>query len=249
VTTDVTIPAEASDLLRGAERVTVLTGAGISAESGIPTFRDAQAGLWARFDAAQLATEGAFRRDPAMVWGWYLWRVGLEGAAEPNDGHRAVAALADRAHVDVVTQNVDSLHERAGSTGVTHLHGSLTAYRCLDCGQPHDADVVPPTEPMALEPPTCAECGGWIRPGVVWFGEALPSAALEAAVEACTSTDVVLVVGTSGLVHPAAGLPALATERGIPTIEVNPSETALSGSMTHVVRAPAAVALPLLLRG
>lgn len=217
MTTHVTIPAEASDLLRGAERVTVLTGAGISAESGIPTFRDAQAGLWARFDAAQLATEGAFRRDPAMVWGWYLWRVGLEGVAEPNDGHRAVAALADRAHVDVVTQNVDSLHERAGSTGVTHLHGSLTAYRCLDCGQPHDADVVPPTEPMALEPPTCA--------------------------------DVVLVVGTSGLVHPAAGLPALATERGIPTIEVNPAETALSGSMTHVVRAPAAVALPLLLRG
>lgn len=242
------VPEEARALVREARRVVVLTGAGISAESGIPTFRDAQTGLWARFEAEQLATEDAFRGDPATVWGWYLWRTGIEAAAQPNAAHRAVADLGQRVHVDVVTQNVDTLHERAGSRGVLHLHGSLTAFRCADCGQPHVGGVEAPGSPRVIEPPTCPLCGGRIRPGVVWFGEPLPHRTLSAAVDACTRADVVLVVGTSGLVHPAASLPGLASEEGIPTIEVNPEETVLSSSMTYAVRAPAALALPLLVR-
>lgn len=246
--TPVDLPAEVVALAAAARRVVVLTGAGMSAESGVPTFRDARTGLWARFDPERLATEHAFRADPETVWGWYVWRVGLEARAEPNAGHRAIATWAGLAHVDVVTQNVDSLHERAGSRDVVHLHGSLRAFRCLDCSRPYAAPIEAPAEPGPLPPPTCPDCGGWIRPGVVWFGEALPEAAFEEAMAACGSADLVLVVGTSGLVHPAASLPALASARGVPTVEVNPGDTALTSSMDHVVRAGAAVALPALVR-
>lgn len=230
-------------------RVTVLTGAGMSAESGVPTFRDAQTGLWARFDAEALATPQAWRADPDLVWGWYLWRLSLVRAVNPNDGHRALSAWAALPGVDlrVVTQNVDDLHERAGSADVAHVHGSLLHFRCDRCATPYDDPVVPPDPPLErVAPPACSACPGRIRPGVVWFGEQLPAGAFELATRACVDADLLVVVGTSGLVHPAAGLPAVAAAHGVPVIEVNPEPTAISHQADHVWRTTAALGLPAL---
>jgi len=216
-------------------RIAFLTGAGMSAESGVPTFRDALTGLWARFDPAGLATPEAFRRDPALCWGWYRWRAALVRRARPNAGHLAIAGLAGRGHeVTVVTQNVDDLHERAGSRDVVHLHGSLFATRCFDCGRPAVPDPI--LEGLdaiggagAREaPPACVACGGPCRPGVVWFGEPLPADAWERACEALAACELLVVVGTSGLVQPAASLPRLAREAGARVVEINPVESAVS---------------------
>lgn len=216
-------------------RIAFLTGAGMSAESGVPTFRDALTGLWARFDPAGLATPEAFRRDPALCWGWYRWRAALVRRARPNAGHLAIAGLAGRGHeVAVVTQNVDDLHERAGSRDVVHLHGSLFATRCFDCGRPAVPDPI--LEGLdaiggagAREaPPACVACGGPCRPGVVWFGEPLPADAWERACEALAACELLVVVGTSGLVQPAASLPRLAREAGARVVEINPVESAVS---------------------
>ena len=210
---------------RDAEKVLVFTGAGMSADSGIPTFRDALTGLWERFDAQQLATPEAFRRDPPLVWGWYEWRRGKALHAAPNAGHRAVAALEQMVtQLTVVTQNVDDLHERAGSSKVIHLHGSLHQPRCFDCGQPFEQTDIPhePEGGRRLPPPRCGPCGGPIRPGVVWFGEMLPPEALAAAEAAVRSCDVMIVVGTSGLVFPAARLPMIALQLKKPVIVVDP---------------------------
>lgn len=219
-------------------RITVVTGAGMSAESGVPTFRDALTGLWARFDAERLATPGAFDADPALVWGWYRWRAAAVLRAAPNAGHLGLARLEQLGHeVTVVTQNVDDLHERAGSSRVLHLHGSLFASRCSDCGQ------APASEPLRLdpesvpaegareEPPACAGCGGRLRPGVVWFGEGLPQEPWQAAGGAVAGCDLLLVIGTSALVYPAAALPLAAIEAGAPVLEINPQPTALSGQV------------------
>ncbi len=240
-------------LLRDARRVAVLTGAGMSAESGIPTFRGARNGLWARFDPMTLATEAAYRKDRALVWGWYRWRMALVAQARPRAGHFAIARLqAQLPQVVVVTQNVDDLHERAGTRDVVHLHGSLFAMRCLLCQRPHAAASTAPTMPLEpslrVEPPACAHCGGPVRPGVVWFGEPLPVAAWERAVAAISGCDALLVVGTSGVVHPAAGLPGLARERGRPVIEINPEETAISRLADLCWRVSAAEGLPALVR-
>ncbi len=240
------VPDAVARLARDARRVTVLTGAGMSAESGVPTFRDAQTGLWARFDPEQLATETAFRRDPALVFGWYAARLAGVRAVAPNAGHLALAEWGRRAEVRIATQNVDDLHERAGSDVLAHLHGSLAAFRCLDCGRPFGGTIPAPDAAGRAEPPQCASCGGPIRPGVVWFGEALPERALSDAVAACTDTDLVLVVGTSGLVHPAAGLPAVARRAGVPVVEINPDRTPLSASADHAWRTTAAIGLPAL---
>lgn len=229
-------------------RICVLTGAGMSAESGIPTFRGTHDSLWSRFDPMRLATAAAWRADPALVWGWYRWRMELVRRAEPNAGHAALAALARRVPLSLVTQNVDDLHERAGSTVDAHVHGSLFALRCFACGHVHErplADHMP--EEQRVEPMRCAACGDRIRPGVVWFGEALPGDAWDAATRAATRCALMLVVGTSGLVQPAAGLPALAKRRGATVVEVNPQPTALSADADHVWRATAAEALPELL--
>ncbi len=241
------VPAEILDLARRARRVTVLTGAGMSAESGVATFRDAQTGLWARFDPADLATAAAFRRDPALVFGWYAWRAAQLRSVAPNAGHRALARWGRFADVRIVTQNVDDLHERAGSPVLAHLHGSLTALRCFDCGRPHPGPV--PDAAGAdgrVEPPRCAACSGPARPGVVWFGEALPARDFADGVQACEDADLVLVVGTSGLVYPAAGLPELAASQGVPTVEINPEATMLSRRVDHTWRTTAAVGLPAL---
>ena len=228
-------------------RVTVLSGAGMSAESGVATFRDAQTGLWQTFNPEELASPQAWRRQPGVVWAWYLWRYHLVNTVEPNAGHRAVAEWQRRAEVRVVTQNIDNLHERAGSEWVSHLHGSIFEFRCSRCGLAYHGDLADMPEPVdALDPPVCA-CGGTIRPGVVWFGEPLPDEPWQRAVEAVALADVLIVVGTSGIVYPAAGLPSAALAQGIPVIEVNPDVTPLSDSATATVRDTAAQALPGLL--
>lgn len=243
-------PEDVVAAVRGARRILVLSGAGMSAESGVPTFRDAQTGLWENFDPAQLATEEAWRDDPPFVWAWYAWRMQLVRAVDPNAGHRALADLARSREVMVVTQNIDDLHERAGSAVAAHVHGSLYDLRCADCETPYTAEVSLPAEPVErLDPPTCLRCEGDVRPGVVWFGELLPQDAVdatEAAIDRLEPGDVALVVGTSGVVFPAAGYPAMARAEGATVIEVNPEETEISDMCHHRVRASAAEVLPAL---
>ncbi|MGF2943882.1 SIR2 family NAD-dependent protein deacylase [Mycobacterium sp. Lab-001] len=229
-------------------RVTVLSGAGISAESGVPTFRDDKNGLWARFDPYELSSAQGWRDNPERVWGWYLWRHYLVANVAPNAGHRAIAAWQDYAEVSVITQNVDDLHERAGSTAVHHLHGSLFEFRCAHCGIAYTGALPEMPEPaLEVEPPVC-HCGGLIRPDIVWFGEQLPDAPWQRAVEATESADVMVVVGTSAVVYPAAGLADLALSRGTAVIEVNPEVTPLSASATISIRDTASHALPQLLQ-
>jgi len=222
--TNETVFAQAVETLRSAKRVVVFTGAGVSAESGIPTFRDQLTGLWAQFDLAQLATEAAFRNDPALVWGWYEWRRQLVAKVQPNAAHLAIAALAR--HVPqllLVTQNVDDLHERAGSHGVIHLHGSLRAPRCFACTRPYTQPLNDQPEPSAgaIEPPRCLRCNGKIRPGVVWFGEALPQQPLKTAFQAAQDADLLLSLGTSGVVQPAAQIPEIARRHGARVLHIN----------------------------
>ena len=191
---------DARRCVAAARRVAVLTGAGISAESGIPTFRDAQTGLWAKFDPAQLASEAGFRADPCTVWRWYAWRRQLVADAQPNAGHRALAAAAPRFDsFDLITQNVDGLHARAGSSPI-ELHGNIMRTICLArCGfDEGNAERLP-----AGEPPRCPRCGDWLRPAVVWFGEMLDVETLRRAERMAESCDLMVVVGTSGLVYPA----------------------------------------------
>lgn len=236
------IPSELVEQLATAQHVMVLTGAGVSAESGVPTFREAQTGLWERFRPEELATVDAFRSDPRTVWSWYEWRRTLVLRAAPNAGHVALAELATLLPaLTLVTQNVDGLHRRAGSDRVIEFHGNLFENRCLDCGQP--AAGVPSPCP---EPPRCPGCGGWLRPGVVWFGEAIPVALLRGAVEAAEDCSLFLSVGTSALVQPAAGLAQRAMQSGAMLVEVNPQPTDLSTLADHVLRANSGVALPAL---
>lgn len=226
----------------------MLSGAGISAESGVPTFRDDKTGLWARFDPYELSSTQGWQQHPERVWGWYLWRHHLVSRVQPNAGHRAVAAWQDHAEVSVITQNVDDLHERAGSAPVHHLHGSLFEFRCADCDVPYTGELPDMAEPaIEVEPPACG-CGGLIRPDIVWFGEQLPHEPWDSAIEATEGADLLVVVGTSGIVYPAAGLPEVALARGIPVIEVNPEPTPLSASATATLRETASQALPTLLQ-
>ena len=236
--------------LRSARHVLVFTGAGVSAESGIPTFRDALTGLWENFDADALATPEAFERDPAMVWGWYEWRRANVLRARPNPAHRAIAALAGRvARLTVVTQNVDDLHERAGSRDVIHLHGRLDKPFCFACRRPGEYPPGIPDEPEGgrhLEPPRCIYCGGRLRPGVVWFGEMLPEVEWDAAIAAVDACDAFLCIGTSSVVQPAASLTTRAIRRGALTIQVNPNPTDLDASVSLTLSGPAGVVMPAL---
>ena len=238
--------------LRQAKQLAVLTGAGISAESGIPTFRDALTGLWSRYDAMALATPEAFQRDPELVWGWYEWRRMKVLQSQPNAGHVALAELAKRVpKLTLITQNVDDLHERAGNHEVLHLHGSLHAPRCFACDRPAVFEPGIPDEPEGgrrLTPPACSHCGGAIRPGVVWFNEALPDDVWRAAEQAVRQCDVLLTIGTSGLVYPAAGLPALAKQQRATVVVINPNVTELDGLATHCLQGAAGQVLPALLQ-
>jgi NAD-dependent deacetylase len=239
---------DAARALAEAQRVVVFTGAGISAESGVPTFRDALTGLWERYDAQSLATPQAFDDDPDLVWGWYEWRRSLITRVGPNPGHRAVAAIESYApHAVVVTQNVDDLHERAGSTAPIHLHGSLFAPRCAACSRPaRVTGADEPEEGRRLAPPRCDHCAGPVRPGVVWFGEALPEESLETAVQEATECDVLLTVGTSGLVYPAAEIPRVAAMFGGTVVQVNPQPTPLDATAAINLHGTAATVLPAL---
>jgi NAD-dependent deacetylase len=243
-------PARAADIapalidrLRAARRVAVLTGAGVSAESGVPTFRDAQTGLWAKFDPTALATPSAFARNPKLVWDWYAWRRELLASARPNPGHFALAAIARHVpRFHLATQNVDGLHQAAGSTGVVELHGNIARIRCSrECGT-----VLHWNEAKPDEPPRCPACGAFLRPDVVWFEEMLPPAALAAAEDAARHCDVLLVVGTAAEVYPAAALPGYALACGATVVEINPQATALSADVEHALRGPAGVVLPAL---
>lgn len=237
--------------LRSASRVVVFTGAGVSAESGIPTFRDKQTGLWENFDAAELATPFAFARDSAFVWGWYEWRRGLVLKAQPNAGHFAIAALQSKVpHFTLITQNVDDLHERAGSGDVIHLHGELSKPYCEICRQPRaHPDALPDIAPQGarLEPPRCARCGGKVRPGVVWFGESLPQDQWSAAQVAAQRCDFFICCGTSALVQPAASLASMAIGAGATVLQINPNPTDLDSAVTHAIRGPSGSVLPQLL--
>ncbi len=236
--------AAARARLSTATRVAALTGAGISAASGVPTFRGADDSLWANYRPEQLATPAAFARDPALVWRWYDWRRGLIAAAAPNPAHAALARLeACVRSVTVITQNVDGLHARAGSSNVIEYHGSIWRTRCLDCGDERDDRRAP----LPQLPPPCAACGGRLRPGVVWFGEAIPAGAAAAAEAAARACDLFLVVGTSGAVWPAAGLARVARESGGQVIEFNLARGGVSGDAHLFIAGDAAATLPLLL--
>ncbi len=220
----------------------------MSAESGVPTFRDAQTGLWARFDPEQLATEGAFREHPARVFGWYAQRLLAVRAAVPHAGYLALVHLADRfsGGLRIVTQNVDGLHTRAGSKDVVELHGSLEAFRCIECARPFSPEAVAELAGGSedLQPPECLQCGNFVRPGVVWFGEMLPQDAVTQAWRAAEAADVALVIGTSSLVYPAANLPTIVRDHGGTVIEINPDETPLTSSADLYWGARAGDALP-----
>jgi len=237
-----TIPQSLVGAIAAARTVAVLTGAGISAESGVPTFRDAQTGLWAQFDPQKLATPDAFHRNPKLVWDWYAWRRKLVSRAEPNAGHRALAILEGRVSDFVlITQNVDGLHRRAGSRNVVELHGNIGRVKCS-----RENTVVEHWTEVGDEVPRCAGCGALLRPDVVWFEETLPADALRAAEDAARRCQIMLVVGTSAEVYPAAALPDYAKSAGATIVEINPNPTPLSDAADYVLRAPAAVVLPAL---
>jgi len=236
------VPDGLAGRLAASRHVMVLTGAGISAESGVPTFREAQSGLWSRFRPEELATAEAFADDPDTVWAWYEWRRDLVAAAKPNPGHHALAGLEQRVpRFTLVTQNVDGLHRRAGSLDPIEFHGNLFENRCFDCGRPA-LDVPRPCP----SPPRCGHCGGRLRPGVVWFGEAIPMEVLERSYAAVEDCDLFLSVGTSSLVYPAAGLAERAAARGAGLVEINPVPTGLARHAAFTWAAPAGEALPAL---
>jgi len=238
-----------AERLRSARAVAAMTGAGISAESGVPTFRGHE-GLWRSYSAADLATPEAFARDPGLVWEWYRWRRSLIARARPNPGHLALARLQSRLPgFMLITQNVDGLHHRAGSTGVIELHGNIWRARCArGCGFMADQSR---DDPGAAggdddQPLPACPCGARLRPDVVWFGEALDENLMDAAVRAAGSCEVFLAVGTSALVYPAAGLPLIAGRAGALVVEVNVDDTPLTPNAGLVLRGKAAEMLPAL---
>ncbi|WP_352339002.1 NAD-dependent deacylase [Psychrobacter sp. 16-MNA-CIBAN-0192] len=246
----------AATILRTAQRVCILTGAGVSAESGIPTFRDKQTGLWAHYNAEDLASIDGFAREPELVWAWYQWRRELVHDKTPNPAHYALARWQEHItlshsaqQLTLITQNVDDLHEQAGST-VTHLHGHLNRNRCSQCDTPYNAPIVSTAHQVdfGVALLNCDHCGSYIRPDIVWFGEALPVDAWQTAEDAAANCDVFISIGTSSMVYPAAGLAHLAQQNGATLIEINPNPT--SNTVVDITLAAAAgVVMPALLQG
>jgi len=234
------LPQQLVAALAARPTTVALTGAGISAESGVRTFRDAQTGLWTRYRPEQLASPDAFERDPRLVWRWYQWRRRTIAAAEPNAGHRALVELEKALDsFTLITQNVDGLHRRAGSRNVIHLHGDLCSNRCQRCAAPSAHE-----DNETVRPPRCTRCGGLMRPAVVWFGEPLPASALSAAAERIAGAELVLVIGTSAQVYPAAALAEQAVAQGSMVAEINPARTPLSAKVRWRLDLAAAEALP-----
>ncbi|MBN2620474.1 NAD-dependent deacylase [candidate division WOR-3 bacterium] len=234
---------KAIDILKKSRSLFVLTGAGISAESGIPTFRDAD-GLWKNYSATDLATPDAFRKDPALVWEWYHWRQDIIRCAQPNTAHQALVAMENRMESFLLlTQNVDNLHQRAGSRNILELHGSIFRARCLNCRATYAYGIE--KMPDTVSPPTCP-CGGILRPDVVWFGEMIPQDIWHAALAFCATADTVLICGTSGVVWPAAALPGYAQEHGSTIIEINLEPTPASNVVDVAIKGRAGKILPAL---
>jgi NAD-dependent deacetylase len=237
------IPVELLHRLAAARAVSVLTGAGVSAESGVPTFRDAQTGLWARFKPEDLATPRAFLRQPRLVWEWYEWRRSLVAQAKPNPAHLALAALEKLIpQFQLITQNVDGLHQRAGSGNVIELHGNITRTKCFNEGT-----VISSWKDTGDVPPKCPNCGGLLRPDVVWFEENLPEAELHRAERASAACDVFFSIGTSTVVYPAAELPYEALRGGATVVEINPQPTPFTAQAHFALAGPAGIVLPDLL--
>lgn len=245
-------------LLASKPRICILTGAGISAESGIPTFRDKQTGLWENYRAEELATPQAFARDPKLVWSWYQWRRQVVADKKPNPAHEALAqwqyhAQSSHQQITLITQNVDDLHEQAGSA-VTHLHGNLWQNRCSQCRTPHNQSRSSYNNKGSMgfgmdydkELISCLHCDGYIRPDIVWFGEALPVSEWQTAEEVAANCEVFISIGTSSLVYPAAGLAQLAKENGAIIIEVNPNPTP-NTTVDITLAEKAGVIMPLLI--
>ena len=226
--------------IQQAGHIAVLTGAGISAESGIPTFRAAQTGLYAQHSPQELASPEGFRKDPKLVWEWYAWRRSKVAAANPNRGHLALVAMEQRVpKFTLITQNVDGLHRRAGSLNVLELHGNIMNTKCSRENTP-----VTGWQDTGSIPPICPNCKAFLRPDVVWFGESLPADKLLAALDAASACNVFLSVGTSTLVEPAASLPFLALRHGAVVIEVNPEQTPLSKQAAIILSGEAGSILP-----
>ena len=242
-TSELNAVAQAAEWLAAAQSVVALTGAGVSAESGLPTFRG-PGGLWRNRRPETLATPEAFAADPKTVWEWYDWRRSVHAGCSPNPGHHALVEL-ERAKSEfcLVTQNVDGLHEQAGSRHILKLHGDLWKVRCLDCGR-EERDTRVPIDPL---PPYCS-CGGKLRPAVVWFGESLSEETLRAAFDAAARADLVLVLGTSSVVYPAAALPRVALEHGARVIEINLEPTELSSAVHLSLRGKTGELLPEIVR-
>jgi NAD-dependent deacetylase len=241
---DPSIPESLVATLRSAQNVAVLTGSGVSAESGVPTFREAQTGLWARYDPVELATPEAFARDPRLVWEWYEWRRELVRKAVPNPGHEALAELERRiASFTLITQNVDGLHRQAGSQNVVELHGNIQHSKCS-----REGVIIHPREDDTAIPPSCPRCDAFLRPDVVWFGEALPVQALTEAFEVSRDCDLFLSAGTSGLVQPAASLPLEALHSGAVIVEINPNESPLTRHADYALRGMSGKVLPELVK-
>lgn len=237
---------QAVKILSGAQQVVVFSGSGISRESGIPTFREAQTGLWERYNPEELATPQAFRRNPDFVWSWYMYRHDIISKIEPNPGHYALVELEDLVpELVVITQNIDGLHKRAGSSDIIELHGNIGRFKCFDnCqGNPTivDLDTIEYDKEHA---PACPYCGGTVRPDVVWFTENLPEEALNRAFKLARQCDAMLVIGTSGFVQPAASLPPEAKWTGAKIIEINPEESMITRIADAVLQGPSGETLP-----
>ena len=238
--TSTQITPELVRALRDARRITVLSGAGISAESGVPTFRDALTGLWSNFKPEELATPEAFKRNPRLVWEWYAWRRELVTKVQPNPGHLALVELEKHVpHFTLITQNVDGLHQRAGSRNVIELHGNISRTKCFE-----ENVVVEKWEETGDAPPRCPRCGGPLRPDVVWFNENLPEDAIEKSITASRNCDVFLSIGTSSQVYPAASLPFEALNAGATVVEINPDSTPLTPKADFALRGASGVILP-----
>lgn len=237
------IPKELIEAFSKAISIVVLTGSGISAESGVPTFREAQTGLWAKYDPMELATPQAFQRNPRLVWQWYSWRRQLVSRAIPNPAHLALAEMQSLfPKFSLITQNVDGLHQRAGSDPVIELHGNINRTKCSVEG-----NIVNRLVEEGQEPPHCPKCGGLLRPDVVWFGESLPDAAFADAIHSIQNCDLFFSIGTSAIVQPAASLPIQALQSGAAVVEINIDETPLTPQATFFIRGPAGQILPAIL--
>jgi NAD-dependent deacetylase len=237
------IPRALIDILQSSQQVAVLTGAGISAESGVPTFRQAQTGLWAQYDPTELATPAAFERNPRLVWEWYTWRRNLISEADLNPAHHALVEMETYySKFTLITQNVDGFHRLAGSRNLIELHGDIFRTKCV-----RENRIIPDWVVTDQLPPRCPQCDSLLRPDVVWFGESLPSEAINTAIQDVNSTQVFFSIGTSTLVEPAASLPFIALNNGATVVEINPQETPLTPLVSYALTYPAGEILPSLM--